>query len=233
MTEKPEASVLTAKRAAQHFRLSSADDACEHLYILIVRSSLGPSPPNAGRYTVASRFRCRSCERGYIFPRAPEQFVTSPLCLVGYVRWDARSDRVPPLQTIIFSSFPGRTKGCRPRVQNLSKSCGEVADAVAKMACYSGGYTVVQRLPLSGIHAGVASSHWLSVNWCTSLPSLRMTNNSPYGWGIRYVSSASSLKPMRELLKIIHSPSGDQTQCASLPELLVRRRKPVPSGLMV
>src|SRR3981189_3058833 len=109
MTEKPEASVLTARRAAQHFRLSSRDDAYEHLYILIVRSSLGPSPPNAGRYTVASRFRCRSCERGYIFPRAPERFVASPLCLVGYVRWDARSDRVPPLQTIIFSSFPGGT----------------------------------------------------------------------------------------------------------------------------
>jgi hypothetical protein len=114
MTEKPEASVLTARRAAQHFRLSSADDACEHLYILTVRSSLGPSPPNAGRYTVASRFRCRSCERGYIVPRAPEQFVASPLCLVGYVRWDARSDRVPPLQTIIFSSFTGRTLGGRP-----------------------------------------------------------------------------------------------------------------------
>ena len=109
MTADTRAAVLTARRAAQHFRLSSADDACEHLYILIVRSSLGPSPPNAGRYTVASRFRCRSCERGYIFPRAPEQFVASPLCLVGYVRWDARSDRVPPLQTIIFSSFPGRT----------------------------------------------------------------------------------------------------------------------------
>src|ERR1700694_696778 len=117
MTEKPEASVLTARRAAQHFRLSSADDACEHLYILIVRSSLGPSPPNAGRYPVASRFRSRSCERGYIFPRAPEQFVASPLCLVGYVRWDARSDRAPPLQTIIFSSFPGRTKACRPSDQ--------------------------------------------------------------------------------------------------------------------
>src|SRR5271169_1102390 len=114
MTEEPEASALTARRAAQHFRLSSADDACEHLYILTVRSSLGPSPPNAGRYTVASRFRCRPCERGYIFPRAPEQFVASPLCLVGYVRWDARSDRVPPLQTIIFSSFTGRTKSCRP-----------------------------------------------------------------------------------------------------------------------
>ena len=120
MTEKPEASVLTARRAAQHFRLSSADDACEHLYILIVRSSLGPSPPNAGRYTVASRFRCRSFERGYIFPRAPEQFVASPLCLVGYVRWDARSDRVPPLQTIIFNSFPGRTKGRRPYVRKIT-----------------------------------------------------------------------------------------------------------------
>src|SRR5258705_2716673 len=67
MTEKPEASVLTARRAAQHLRLPSADDAYEHLYILIVRSSLGPSPPNAGRYTVASRFRRGSCERGYIF----------------------------------------------------------------------------------------------------------------------------------------------------------------------
>src|ERR1700720_4378963 len=52
------------------------------------------------------------------FPRAPEQFVTSPLCLVGYVRWDARSDRVPPLQTIIFSSFPGRTKVCRQSAHN-------------------------------------------------------------------------------------------------------------------
>src|ERR1700693_1241889 len=128
MTEKPEASVLTARRAAQHFRLSSADDACEHLYILTVRSSLGPSPPNVGRYIVASRFRCRSCERGYIFPRAPEQFVAPPLCLVGYVRWDARSDRVPPLQTIIFSSFTGRTpvsrqSGSRPGQHRGPRTC--------------------------------------------------------------------------------------------------------------
>src|SRR5258705_5799963 len=112
MTEKPEASVLTARRATQHFRLSSRDDACEHLNILIMRTSLGPSPPNAGRYTVASRFRCRSCERGYIFPRAPERFVASPLCLVGYVRWDARSDRVPPWpssQARLLAPSPLRT----------------------------------------------------------------------------------------------------------------------------
>src|ERR1700686_588716 len=111
MTEKPEASVLTARRAAQHFRLSSADDACEHLYILIVRSSLGPSPPNAGRYTVASV--SAPLLRAWIhFPRAPEQFVTSPLCLVGYVRWDARSDRVPPLpssQARLLAPSPLRT----------------------------------------------------------------------------------------------------------------------------
>jgi hypothetical protein len=42
MTEDPEASVLTARRAPQHVRLSSADDAYEHLYILTVLSSLGP-----------------------------------------------------------------------------------------------------------------------------------------------------------------------------------------------
>jgi len=42
MAEEPEASALTARRAAQHFRLSSADDAYEHLYILTIRPSLGP-----------------------------------------------------------------------------------------------------------------------------------------------------------------------------------------------
>ena len=42
MAEEPEASALTARRAAQHFRLSSADDAYEHLYILTLRRSLGP-----------------------------------------------------------------------------------------------------------------------------------------------------------------------------------------------
>ena len=42
MTEEQEASVLTARRAAQHFRLSSADDAYEHLCILTLLSSLAP-----------------------------------------------------------------------------------------------------------------------------------------------------------------------------------------------
>jgi len=42
MTEDPEASVLTAKRAAQHVRLSRANDAYEHLCILTLLPSLAP-----------------------------------------------------------------------------------------------------------------------------------------------------------------------------------------------
>jgi hypothetical protein len=42
MTENPEASVLTAGRAAQHVRLFSADDAYEHLCILTLLPSLAP-----------------------------------------------------------------------------------------------------------------------------------------------------------------------------------------------
>src|SRR6267378_1229409 len=108
MAEEPEASALTARRAPQHVRLSSADDTCEHLHILTLRPSLGRSTScwqmHRGLAVSVPLFRA-----WVHFPRAPEQFVASPLCLVGYVRWDARSDRVPPLQTIIFSSFTGRT----------------------------------------------------------------------------------------------------------------------------
>ena len=42
MTENPEASVLTARRVAQHFRLFRANDAYEHLCILTLLSSLAP-----------------------------------------------------------------------------------------------------------------------------------------------------------------------------------------------
>jgi hypothetical protein len=62
MTEEQEASVLTARRATQHVRLSSADDAYEHLCILTVLSSLGPlhlmladaSSPRGSDATLAS-----------------------------------------------------------------------------------------------------------------------------------------------------------------------------------
>jgi len=62
MTEEPEASALTARRAAQHLRLSSADDAYEHLCILTLLSSLAPlhlmladtSSPRGSDATLAS-----------------------------------------------------------------------------------------------------------------------------------------------------------------------------------
>jgi hypothetical protein len=52
-----------------------------------------PSPPYAGRYTIASRFWCRSCECGLHCPRAPNGSLPPRSNLVGYVRWDGRSDR--------------------------------------------------------------------------------------------------------------------------------------------
>ena len=42
MTEDPEVSVLIAKRAAQHVRLSRANGAYEHLCILTLLPSLAP-----------------------------------------------------------------------------------------------------------------------------------------------------------------------------------------------
>ena len=92
MTEDPEASVLTARRAVQHVRLSSADDAYEHLCILTLLPSLGPlrlmladtSSPRGSDATLAS---VGTLSEGF------ERFVASPLYLVGYVRWDARCGR--------------------------------------------------------------------------------------------------------------------------------------------
>jgi hypothetical protein len=37
------------------------------------------------------------------------RIVTSPPYLVGYVRWDARSNLVTSCQTIVFNSFTGRS----------------------------------------------------------------------------------------------------------------------------
>jgi hypothetical protein len=101
MTEESEASVLTARRAPQHVRLSSADDAYEHLCILTLLSSLAPlhlmladtSSPCGRDATLAS---VGTLSEGF------ERFVASPLYLVGYVRWDARFDRC----LLVKQSFP-------------------------------------------------------------------------------------------------------------------------------
>jgi hypothetical protein len=67
MAGEAETPAPTAKRAAQHIRLSRIDGAYEHLCVLPLLSSLAPLHFYASRCTVASRFRRRSYERGYIF----------------------------------------------------------------------------------------------------------------------------------------------------------------------
>src|SRR5438552_2871060 len=62
MAGEAETPAPTAKRAAQHIRLSRIDGAYEHLCVLPLLSSLAPLHLYASRYTVASRFRRRSCE---------------------------------------------------------------------------------------------------------------------------------------------------------------------------
>src|SRR5271169_6456649 len=78
MTEEWEASVPTARRAPQHVRLFSADDAYEHLCILTLLPSLGPLhlmladalSPHGSNATLAS---VGTLSEGF------ERFVTSPL----------------------------------------------------------------------------------------------------------------------------------------------------------
>src|SRR5713226_9589903 len=66
MTEKRGCSIPTAREACKHLRLLVIDDAIENLHMLTVLSTLGPHRLDAGRYIVASRFRCRSFDRRYV-----------------------------------------------------------------------------------------------------------------------------------------------------------------------
>lgn len=51
----------------------------------------GPFPPDAGRYTSASRFQCQPYSCGIRCPKAIQRFVTAPHYLVGYCWWNSRS----------------------------------------------------------------------------------------------------------------------------------------------
>src|SRR6266849_10852938 len=108
MAEDPEASALTARRAAQHVRLSSADDACEHLCILTIRPSLGPLHLMLADTPWPRGFGATLASVG-TFSKGSRTVRYLPALPCRLVRWDPRSDRVPPLQTIIFSSFTART----------------------------------------------------------------------------------------------------------------------------
>ena len=117
MTEDSEASVPTASRAPQHVRLFPVDDAYEHLCILTLLPSLGPLhlmladalSPHGSNATLAS---VGTLSEGF------ERFVTSPLYLVGYVRWDARSDQSS------FSNDHSNSFQVATRDTGLGEMCG-------------------------------------------------------------------------------------------------------------
>src|SRR6266404_2745933 len=121
MNENPEASVLTAKRAAQHVRLSRANDAYEHLCILTLLPSLAPlhlmladTPwPHGSDALLRMWVHC---------PRASNGLLPRRSNLVGYVRWDARSDRFPPCQTIIPTAF--RSQSGQPVIRSRWMASG-------------------------------------------------------------------------------------------------------------
>src|SRR5215469_10398048 len=93
MTGEAKAPVLTAGRAPQHIRLFETYDAYKRLYSLTVPPSLAPSPRYARRYTASSRLRCHFFRVWVHCRRASNGLLPRRSNLLGYVRWDARSDR--------------------------------------------------------------------------------------------------------------------------------------------
>src|SRR5882724_8591988 len=105
MTAESKAAVLTARRAAQHIRLFEPNDAYECLCILTVLPE--PSPVSALCWQIHRRLAVLvPLLRVWVHcPRASNGLLPRRSNLVGYVRWDARSDRFPPCQTIIPTAF--------------------------------------------------------------------------------------------------------------------------------
>src|SRR5215472_3033904 len=94
MTGKAFSSRTHSERATQHIRLPSFYDAYRHSYILTIPSSLAPLRRYAGRYALASQFERQPCDCGIHCSRASDGLLPLRPYLVGYVRWDARSNQV-------------------------------------------------------------------------------------------------------------------------------------------
>src|SRR6516162_4373009 len=104
MTAELGTAVLTARRTAQHIRLSESNDAYEHLCILTLTTK--PRPVSALCWQIHPLLAVRvppllvwvHC------PRASNGLLPRRSNLVGYVRWDERSDQ-SSFQTINSNSF--------------------------------------------------------------------------------------------------------------------------------
>jgi len=137
MTEERGPSVPTAEEAYKHLRLPVIDDACENLHILTVLSTLGPHRLDAGRCTVASRFRCRSSIAGTLSERF-RQVVAFPPELLEYSSWEMRSGRDLFRRTVTSTAFQVTASRItrnshRPRASDRTM----VAAEATQLACRS------------------------------------------------------------------------------------------------
>ncbi len=109
MTADTRAAVLTARRAAQHFRLSVPHDAYEYLCILTLLPE--PSPVSALCWQMHRLLTVLvSLLRVWVHcPRASNGPLPRRSNLVGYVQWDAQFDRFLLVKQSLTSSFPGHS----------------------------------------------------------------------------------------------------------------------------
>ncbi len=105
MTADTRAAVLTARRAAQHFRLSVPHDAYEYLCILSLLPE--PSPVSALCWQMHRLLTVLvSLLRVWVHcPRASNGPLPRRSNLVGYVQWDAQFDRFLLVKQSLTSSF--------------------------------------------------------------------------------------------------------------------------------
>jgi hypothetical protein len=184
------------------------------------------SPAAPGRsfsltYTTISSRRRSSWWQETLFAR-PQ--VVRDWCQSG------RRKRCSPRWTITVLQPPSSRSRTRASGSDAKDVCTHEAPLAASAA---NTYLSAEAALGSRIHATVACSHLLSVNWRTSEPSERMAKIWPYGWGTASYCAISSLNPMRPLLNTIQSPSEHQAACALSPGTFVRRRSSVPFGRMV
>jgi hypothetical protein len=112
MTEEAEPPVLIARRAAQHIRLFEAYDAYKRLCILT--NATKPRPVSALCWQI-HRFLAVTMLPLRVWvhcPRASNGLLPRRSYLIGYAQWDARFDLFLLCQTIISSSFTGRSLLC-------------------------------------------------------------------------------------------------------------------------
>src|SRR5215469_13606415 len=147
MTAELGTAVLTARRTAQHIRLSESNDAYEHLCILTLTTK--PRPVSALCWQIHPLLAVRVPPlRAWVHcPRASNGLLPRRSNLVGYVRWDERSNQ-SSFQTINSNSF---TRSQPSRILShlhTKRSAGDLSQSAKRVSC-----------PFDGHHLGQVVLH--------------------------------------------------------------------------